>query len=129
MLACAITTDTLLLQEEAVHTYTTLLKEIDSGALPMFEHLGAPLLAIDYWKLPTDANFRDLILAVRADEANHRVVSYYQPLCTLAVHTLSILSHYCISMYTVVSFLDILLSNAHDVCLLACVYLLQLLLL
>jgi Alternative oxidase len=66
-----------LLQEEAVHTYTTLLKEIDSGALPMFEHLGAPLLAIDYWKLPADANFRDLILAVRADEANHRVVSCY----------------------------------------------------
>jgi ubiquinol oxidase len=65
MLACAITTVTLLLQEEAVHTYTTLLKEI-SGAL-MFEHLGAPLLAIDYWKLPADANFRDLILAVRAD--------------------------------------------------------------
>jgi ubiquinol oxidase len=66
-----------------VHTYTTLLKEMDEGALPMFEHLGAPLLAIDYWKLPADAKFRDLILAVRADEANHRVVS-----CTsLCMHT------------------------------------------
>lgn len=29
-------------------------------------------MAIAYWKLPRDARLRDLILAVRADEAGHR---------------------------------------------------------
>lgn len=64
------------IEEEAVHTYTTLLNDIDSGKLPMFERLPAPAIAKEYWKLSDDALFRDLILAVRADEANHRIVNH-----------------------------------------------------
>ena len=34
------------------------------------------LLAINYWRLPKDAKMRDLLMAVRADEAVHRDVNH-----------------------------------------------------
>ncbi|CAM9114341.1 unnamed protein product [Discosporangium mesarthrocarpum] len=64
------------IEEEAVHTYTTLLEEIDNGKLPLFTSLPAPAIAKSYWGLDREAMFRDVILAVRADEANHRVVNH-----------------------------------------------------
>lgn len=57
------------LEEEAVVSYTHYLAEVDSGRA---ENVGAPQIAIDYWKLPADARLRDVIIAVRADEAEHR---------------------------------------------------------
>ncbi|MEM1105072.1 MAG: alternative oxidase [Pseudomonadota bacterium] len=57
------------LEEEAVVSYTSYLEAIDSGAL---ENVDAPQLAIDYWKLDPDATLRDVVIAVRADEAAHR---------------------------------------------------------
>lgn len=57
------------LEEEAVISYTQYLHEVDSGAVA---NVPAPALAIAYWNLPADARLRDLILAVRADEAGHR---------------------------------------------------------
>ena len=33
-------------------------------------------IAIQYWNLPADARLRDVILAVRADEAGHRDVNH-----------------------------------------------------
>jgi Alternative oxidase len=35
-----------------------------------------PEIATHYWRLKPDAKMRDLILAVRADEANHRDVNH-----------------------------------------------------
>lgn len=64
------------LEEEAVVTYTKLLSEIDNGHLPLFEKLPAPILAKDYWKLSDNAMFRDVILAIRADEDHHRLVNH-----------------------------------------------------
>ncbi|CAM9371826.1 unnamed protein product [Pylaiella littoralis] len=64
------------IEEEAVHTYTTLLEDIDANKLPLFSNLPAPAMAKSYWKLGDDAMFRDLVLAVRADEANHCVVNH-----------------------------------------------------
>ncbi|CAM9546845.1 unnamed protein product [Ascophyllum nodosum] len=64
------------IEEEAVHTYTKLLEDIDANKLPLFTNLPAPAVAKSYWKLSEDAMFRDLILAIRADEANHRVVNH-----------------------------------------------------
>lgn len=32
----------------------------------------APEIAIDYWHLPANATLRDVIIAVRKDEAGHR---------------------------------------------------------
>ena len=57
------------LEEEAVISYTSYLAQVDSGAI---ENVPAPSLAIDYWQLAPDARLRDVILAVRADEARHR---------------------------------------------------------
>lgn len=57
------------LEEEAVISYTQYLAEVDSGRV---ENEPAPQIAIDYWKLPQDARLREVIIAVRADEAGHR---------------------------------------------------------
>ncbi|WP_051088960.1 alternative oxidase [Woodsholea maritima] len=56
-------------EEEAVWSYTQYLAEIDKGALP---NLPAPDLAIAYWNLPRTARLRDVVIAVRDDEAGHR---------------------------------------------------------
>lgn len=56
-------------EEEAVISYTHYLSQIDDGKHP---NIPAPSIAIEYWNLPTDASLRDVILAVRADEAGHR---------------------------------------------------------
>jgi len=61
------------LEEEAVHSYTEYLAEVDSGFCTNVE---APEIAIDYWKLPPDARLHDLIIAVRADEIRHRDVNH-----------------------------------------------------
>ena len=57
------------LEEEAVTSYTEYLNEIDNGTIM---NRPAPKIAIDYWNLGSDASLRDVVLAVRADEAGHR---------------------------------------------------------
>lgn len=57
------------LEEEAVRSYTQYLAEIDAGRLP---NLTAPDIAVGYWSLPASARLRDVVLAVREDEAGHR---------------------------------------------------------
>jgi ubiquinol oxidase len=60
-------------EEEAVVSYTSYLAEIDAGNL---ENVPAPQIAIDYWHLPATARLRDVVIAVRADEAEHRDVNH-----------------------------------------------------
>lgn len=60
-------------EEEAVFSYTQYLKEVDEGR---HENVPAPEIAINYWGLPEDARLRDVIIAVRADEAEHRDVNH-----------------------------------------------------
>jgi ubiquinol oxidase len=60
-------------EEEAVYSYSEYLREVDSGRL---ENVPAPEIAIEYWELPPDATLRDVIIAVRADEAGHRDVNH-----------------------------------------------------
>ena len=60
-------------EEEAVISYTLYLAEIDKGAV---ENVPAPRIAIDYWHLPEDARLRDVVLAVRRDEEEHRDVNH-----------------------------------------------------
>uniref|UniRef100_A0A2P2IG48 Alternative oxidase n=1 Tax=Hirondellea gigas TaxID=1518452 RepID=A0A2P2IG48_9CRUS len=64
------------LEEEAVATYTKCLKQLDAGDLPLFAKMPAPDIAIKYWKMPKDAQVRDLLLAIRADEGHHRDVNH-----------------------------------------------------
>ena len=61
------------LEEEAVHSYSVYLSEVESGKIP---NISAPSLAIDYWHLQPDATVRDGILATRADEMHHRDVNH-----------------------------------------------------
>jgi len=60
-------------EEEAVISYTQYLAEVDAGR---HENVPAPELAIQYWGMPADAKLRDVIIAVRADEAEHRDVNH-----------------------------------------------------
>jgi hypothetical protein len=64
------------LEEEAVVTYSKLLKDMDSGPMKHWNTTPAPEVAISYWHLLPDATMKDVILAIRADEAHHRVVNH-----------------------------------------------------
>lgn len=60
-------------EEEAVVSYTQYLEEIDAGR---HSNPPAPRIAIDYWGLPETATLRDVVIAVRKDEAGHRDVNH-----------------------------------------------------
>lgn len=60
-------------EEEAVYSYTEYLAGVDDGT---YANTPAPQIAIDYWHLNADARLRDVIIAVRADEAHHRDVNH-----------------------------------------------------
>lgn len=62
------------LEEEAVHSYTEYLKDLEAGKI---ENTPAPAIAIDYWRLPADAKLKDVVTVVRADEAHHRDVNHF----------------------------------------------------
>lgn len=61
------------LEEEAVYSYTEYLSGVDNGT---HANVVAPRIAIDYWKLASDARLREVIIAVRADEIRHREVNH-----------------------------------------------------
>jgi ubiquinol oxidase len=60
-------------EEEAVYSYTEYLAEIENGHC---ENVAAPKIAIEYWKLAPDARLREVVIAVRNDEAHHRDVNH-----------------------------------------------------
>ena len=60
-------------EEEAVLSYTNYLEEIDAGR---HENVPVPEFALKYWNLPESARLRDLVLAIRDDEAGHRNVNH-----------------------------------------------------
>jgi demethoxyubiquinone hydroxylase (CLK1/Coq7/Cat5 family) len=65
------------LEEEAVKTYTQIIKDMDDGNLPLWEDLAAPQEAIKYWGLEENAKFRDVIVSIRADEVSHREYNHH----------------------------------------------------
>lgn len=67
------------LEEEAVHTYTMAIKQIEDGHLPKWSdpNFEIPAIATRYWKMPEGKRtMKDLILYIRADEACHRGVNH-----------------------------------------------------
>lgn len=67
------------LEEEAVHTYTRCIKEIEDGHLPRWTdpEFRIPDIAIQYWNIPEGhRTMKDLVLYIRADEAVHRGVNH-----------------------------------------------------
>jgi ubiquinol oxidase len=61
------------LEEEAIYSYTDYLAGVDKGS---YANVTAPAIAIDYWKLAPDARLREVIIAVRADEVQHRDLNH-----------------------------------------------------
>lgn len=61
------------LEEEAIVSYSEYLADIDAGKI---ENVAAPAFAIDYWHLSPEARLRDVVVAVRIDEAKHRDVNH-----------------------------------------------------
>ncbi len=57
------------MEEEAVYSYTQYLHEVERGKT---DNVPVPLIAVKYWNLDHDAKLKDLIIAVRKDEAHHR---------------------------------------------------------
>ncbi|HET7268145.1 MAG TPA: alternative oxidase [Oleiagrimonas sp.] len=60
-------------EEEAVISYNHYLAQLDAGKE---ENVLAPQIAIDYWSLPANARLREVIVAIRADEVQHRDVNH-----------------------------------------------------
>ena len=55
-------------EDEAVRSYTEYLEIVEAGKV---ENAPAPHIAINYYKLGSDAKLSDLIRCVRADEQHH----------------------------------------------------------
>lgn len=66
------------LEEEAVKTYTGLLKDLDhsQGHLSAWGREPAHIIAIRYYKLPSGSTVYDVVNCIRADEATHRDVNH-----------------------------------------------------
>jgi ubiquinol oxidase len=62
-----------LIEEEAITSYDKYLAAIDKGEV---KNIDAPEFARKYWNLPKDAKLRDVVVAVRNDEAEHRDVNH-----------------------------------------------------
>ncbi len=62
------------LEEEAVVSYIHYLEAIDNGSI---ENVLAPEIALEYWKLPTNATLRDVVMVVCNDEEEHRDVNHF----------------------------------------------------
>jgi ubiquinol oxidase len=62
-----------MIEEEAIKSYTSYLEEVDAGRI---KNVDAPEIAKKYWNLAPDAKLRDVIIAVRNDEAEHRDVNH-----------------------------------------------------
>ena len=60
-------------EEEAVISYTGYLEEVEKN--PEL-NISAPQIAIDYWKLKSDAKLIDVIKVVREDEMGHSAVNH-----------------------------------------------------
>jgi hypothetical protein len=67
------------LEEEAVHTYTRCIHEIETGCTPRWSdpNFQIPDIAVQYWNIPEGKRtMKDLIYYIRADEAVHRGVNH-----------------------------------------------------
>ncbi|USD41103.1 alternative oxidase [Vibrio sp. SCSIO 43135] len=56
-------------EEEACNSYSEYISKIQDGTLP---NQPAPQIAINYYQLPSDASFLDVLERIRDDEAEHR---------------------------------------------------------
>ena len=60
-------------EDEAVKSYTEYLELVESGKVL---NIKAPMIAIEYYNLSSDARLSDLIISVRNDEMHHAEVNH-----------------------------------------------------
>eukprot|EP00008_Paramoeba_atlantica_P014818 CAMPEP_0201479200 /NCGR_PEP_ID=MMETSP0151_2-20130828/3911_1 /ASSEMBLY_ACC=CAM_ASM_000257 /TAXON_ID=200890 /ORGANISM="Paramoeba atlantica, Strain 621/1 / CCAP 1560/9" /LENGTH=314 /DNA_ID=CAMNT_0047860565 /DNA_START=37 /DNA_END=981 /DNA_ORIENTATION=+ len=60
------------LEEEAVVTYSKLVRHLEEGRYPEWQNKKPPQIAMKYWMLNENTRMIDLIKVIRADEAHHR---------------------------------------------------------
>ncbi len=65
------------LEDQAVKTYTHMLRDIDDGEMKEWGSKPCTYEAKQYWQLPEGATWRDVVLAIRADESVHREFNHY----------------------------------------------------
>ena len=65
------------LEEQAVKTYTHMLHDIDHGCLKEWGKGKASYEARQYWDLPEDSTWREIVKAIRADESIHRDFNHF----------------------------------------------------
>ena len=67
-------------EEEACHTYTVIIKEIETAPesrdISEWRTQLAPKIARGYWHLGEDGTVLSMMYAIRADEAEHRDVNH-----------------------------------------------------
>jgi len=61
------------LEEEAIKSYTEYLAQVEASP---HKNVAAPEIAMRYWDLPADARLKEVIIATRKDEENHRDVNH-----------------------------------------------------
>lgn len=61
------------LEEEACISYTQFLEMIESGKI---ENTDIPVFTKSYWHLDENAKLKELVIAIREDEAGHRDVNH-----------------------------------------------------
>jgi ubiquinol oxidase len=64
------------LLEEAVHTYKKCIQALNNSKLPLWKNKKAPEFAIQYYSLSEEANMKEVLLNIRADEAIHRSINH-----------------------------------------------------
>ena len=67
------------LEETAVQTYLTIIDRLQDPTKKLhkeWKDLKAPIIAKNYWRLPEDAMFLDVIKQICADEMHHRDVNH-----------------------------------------------------
>eukprot|EP01059_Diplonema_ambulator_P025043 TRINITY_DN42026_c0_g1_i1.p2 TRINITY_DN42026_c0_g1~~TRINITY_DN42026_c0_g1_i1.p2 ORF type:complete len:294 (+),score=119.60 TRINITY_DN42026_c0_g1_i1:61-942(+) len=67
------------LEETAVQTYLHIIKHLETPGSKInneWKDLPAPEIAINYWRLPQDAKFVDVVKQICADEMHHRDVNH-----------------------------------------------------
>lgn len=67
------------LEETAVQTYLNIIKHLETPGSKIHEEwkdLDAPEIAVNYWRMPRDSKFLDVIKQICADEMHHRDVNH-----------------------------------------------------
>ncbi|PHU19209.1 Ubiquinol oxidase 2, mitochondrial [Capsicum chinense] len=68
------TKEKLKFGEEAIHSYTLYLNDINHGEI---ESVPAPVIAINYWRLPKESTLRDVVTIIRSNESHHKDVNHF----------------------------------------------------